>query len=149
MKNFHDEVGKVVKQAYRLPLTGFGESLEWLELIKKQILASMRKEFPRQPGVLRPDPQDIDVLVEAGFEISWGIQFNLIIYVPSLKWRDVLFRMYIPMPRGVPIHLDLGGDDPVFCKDKAQAGDQIIKFLSSDEVMMRLNSYIAASRRIK
>jgi hypothetical protein len=54
------------------------------------------------------------------------------------QFRDTLFRAYIPVG-GLPIYLDLGGEEPVKCESIEQLQNCVLDFLKM--IKDRMASY--------
>lgn len=84
-------------------------------------------------------PGSIQVRIEPGHRVSLGQQYRFVFLVPSIHFRDVLFRAYVPMD-GFPVTLDLFDDKHPKC-DKLEALEtEIIDFLRHRDVKQRLLS---------
>ena len=68
-----------------------------------------------------------------------GQQLRVNIRIPSKDFRDTLFRAYIPLD-GLPILLDLYGEEPERCSDFQELQHKVLEFL------LRLKDRMASYR---
>jgi hypothetical protein len=107
----------------------YGQSYEAL----KQIAGSIERKL--NDG-LQGTP--IKVEIEPGFQARMGQQLRVNVRIPSKQFRDTLFRAYIP-DDGVPIYLDLYGEEPERCSNSQELQEKILDFLR--RIKERMASY--------
>ena len=88
----------------------------------------------------------MNVDVELGFKTNLGQQMNVVVYIDPIKFRDVLFRAYIPID-GFPVSLDLFGEELQTCKDDEELQGEIIKFIKREDVSSRLLNLSEKSKK--
>ena len=108
----------------------FGQSYEAL----KEIAGSIERKL--NDGL--PDAT-IKVEIEPGFQAEIGQQLRINIRIPGKQFRDTLFRAYIPAG-GMPVLLDLYGEEPEKCSDLGELEQKILEFL------LRLKDRMASYR---
>lgn len=81
--------------------------------------------------------QGAEVLLESGHRVNMGQQYNVVIRIPRLGLRDVLFRAYVPFD-GLPVRLDLFEDERPTCPSIADLEETLIQFLREPDVKQRL-----------
>ena len=108
----------------------YGKSYEEL----KQIAGSIERKL--NDGLLGAP---IKVEIEPGFQASSGQQLRVNVRIPSKQFRDTLFRAYIPAD-GMPITLDLYGEEPERCGDLEELQQKVLDFL------LRLKDRMASYR---
>jgi len=96
----------------------------------KQLAASIQQWFGKQP---------VSVLVEPGYQIDVGQQFNVVLQIPEKAIRDTLFRAYLA-PDGT-VRFDFYGEDYVTCSNADEMGKRVQEFLSQPEVRSRMRVY--------
>src|SRR5438309_11111212 len=106
----------------------YRESYEWL----KEIARSIQEQL--NGGATGP----IAVEIEPGFQASMGQQLRVIIRIEKKQFRDTLFRAYVPGD-GLPIHLDLYGEEPEACGSRDELEERVLEFLS--RIKDRMVSY--------
>ncbi len=113
----------------------FGKSYEELKQITNSIERKLNNGLPGDP---------IKVEIEPGFQATMGQQQRVIIRIPAKNYRDTLFRAYIPTG-GMPIHLDLYGEEPERCGDLPELQHKILDFLG--QIKDRMASYREYARQ--
>jgi hypothetical protein len=98
-----DELKNAIKSDLKsvAPLPQFNEVVDALKAVSAGIAASV-------------PVKGATVTVEPGYRVNFGQQYNIVLQIPSRKFRDVLFRAYVP-PQGYPVRLDFFGEDLVTC----------------------------------
>lgn len=84
-------------------------------------------------------PGSIRVRIEPGHRVNLGQQYRFVFLVPSVDFRDVLFRAYVPA-EGFPVTLDLLDDKHPKCDTLDVLETEIINFLGHQDVKQRLLS---------
>jgi hypothetical protein len=84
-------------------------------------------------------PGAIHVRIEPGHRVNLGQQYRFVFLVPSVEYRDVLFRAYIPTD-GFPVTLDLFDDKHPTCDTLDALETEVIHFLGHRDVKQRLLS---------
>jgi hypothetical protein len=108
----------------------YGQSYEALKQIAGSIERKLNDGLPESP---------IKVEIEPGFQANMGQQLRVNIRIPTKQFRDTLFRAYIPVD-GMPILLDLYGEEPEKCSDPQELQDKVLEFL------LRLKDRMASYR---
>jgi hypothetical protein len=112
------------------PNDPYNTSYEWL----KEIAGSIERQLNRGPnGALH-----INVEIEPGFQADIGQQLRINIRIPEKQVRDTLFRAYIPR-YGLPIQLDLYGEEPKMCNSRDDLEEKILEFMQ--QIKDRIVSY--------
>lgn len=73
-----------------------------------------------------------------GLTANIGQQFKIQLVVPGKRFRDGLFRAYIPLD-GLPVRLDLYGEELELCPTREDMQKRIFEFLQ--EIQSRLAQY--------
>lgn len=107
----------------------YGQSYEALKQISGSIERKLNDGLQGAP---------IRLEVEPGFQASMGQQLRVNVRIPSKQFRDTLFRAYIPVD-GVPIYLDLYGEEPERCGNLQDLQENILDFLR--RIKERMASY--------
>jgi hypothetical protein len=89
---------------------------------------------------LAKDNRDIVVSLQPGFEANMGQQINVVVEIPHRKYRDTLFRVYIPVD-GYPIQLDFYGEEPQSADTLEDMENAIASFLDKAEMKSRMVDY--------
>jgi hypothetical protein len=84
-------------------------------------------------------PSVIEVRIEPGHRVNMGQQYSFVIRVPSLGYRDVLLRAYVPLD-GFPVSLDLFEDKHPHCASLEELEASLLEFLRDPDVKRRLLS---------
>jgi hypothetical protein len=84
-------------------------------------------------------PGSVQVRIEPGHRVNLGQQYRFVFLVPSVQYRDVLFRAYVPT-EGFPVTLDLFDDKHPKCDTLDALETEIINFLGHPDVKQRLLS---------
>ena len=87
--------------------------------------------------------REVKVLVEPGILANVGQQFNIVLRLPDILFRDVLFRAYVPFD-GYPVSLDFFGEELESCEDRTAVEAAIIRFLGAQNVRERLRALAQA-----
>ena len=80
-----------------------------------------------------------------GLQATRGQQFNVKLRIPERGFQDGLFRAYIPLD-GLPVTLDLYGDELMPCESLEKMEQQIANFLN--EIQSRLTQYRTFARSL-
>ena len=80
------------------------------------------------------------VRLEPGFTTNKGLEQKVVIEVPDRKYRDVLFRAFVPVD-GYPSEIDFYGEEPVRCGTEEEIDIALIDFIGLTEVQYRLKQY--------
>jgi len=114
----------------------YQESYEWLKEIARSIQDQLNSNLSTPPP--------ITVEIEPGFQANMGQQLRVIIRIEKKQFRDTLFRAYIPN-NGLPIHLDLYGEEPDVCNSRDELEEKVLAFLSG--IKDRMVSYRDYARK--
>jgi hypothetical protein len=115
-----DRFDNRLKQALDFSVSDpYTESYEWLKEIAASIQGQLNSGL-RNPGIV--------VELEPGFQAIMGQQVRVIVRIPMKQYRDTLFRAYIPAD-GLPIQLDLYGEEPEPCRSREELEQKVIDFL--------------------
>jgi hypothetical protein len=82
--------------------------------------------------------EKLRILLEPGFLSDQGQQLNVVVAIPTIQYRDVLFRAYVPVG-GYPTYLDLYGEELLPCEGEMDLENRILAFLARPEVRERLH----------
>lgn len=94
-------------------------------------------EFAETLEGLLGNRRHLQVLLEPGYQTNLGLQMNVLLLIPSRAFRDVFFRAYVP-PAGFPVALDLFGEEPVLCPDESKLEEELLNFLKTPQVRIKL-----------
>ena len=81
----------------------------------------------------------LKIIVELGHSTNLGQQLNMVALIDAVRYRDVLFRAYVPMD-GFPVSLDFFGDEIIACQDENELERQILNFLQNIDVAQRIRN---------
>ena len=84
------------------------------------------------------DVDPIKIEIKPGFQATIGQQQTVVVRIPEKSYRDTLFRAYIPID-GMPVTLDLYGEEPEVCQNDAELETRILDFLG--KIKDRMASY--------
>lgn len=112
----------------------YTESVDCLRGVTEAMQERLNEGFPENRILIELIP---------GLQTNMGQQFNVKLRVPKRRFQDGLFRAYIPV-EGLPVTLDLYGDDLVPCHDLDEMQQQIAHFLK--EIEPRLAQYRTFAR---
>lgn len=107
----------------------YGQSYEALKQIADSLQRKLNQGFPAEA---------IKVEIEPGFQANMGQQLRVNVRIPDKNFRDTLFRAYIPQD-GVPIYLDLYGEEPDRCDSEQELQEKVLDFLR--RIRERMTSY--------
>lgn len=106
----------------------YGKSYEELEGIARSI----------ERKLTEGQEESIKVDIVPGFHANMGQQLRVIVRIPAKQFQDTLFRAYIP-EMGMPIYLDLYGEEPERCEDFQELQGKVLDFLG--RIKERIASY--------
>lgn len=105
--------------------------LEEVEHVLQDALAALTESL---------DGSDATVTLEIGHTVNYGVQMNIVIGIEGRRFRDILFRAYVPLD-GYPVRLDLFGEELDMCEDKTALEAKILEFFREPEVSYRIEMY--------
>jgi hypothetical protein len=101
------------------------------------VVNDIREEWLKDTG--------IEMAIEPGYQVNYGQQYNVKIFIPAKHFEETLFRAYIPTD-GQKVHLDFYGEQLISCDSPQEFLREIKAFLSKPEIKSRFKVLIDMSR---
>lgn len=82
----------------------------------------------------------VSILLEPGYRVNAGQQFNVVVRVPLKDYSATLFRAYVPETTGYPVSFDFYGETLVTAATDDDMRSRVLEFFRKPEIITQIHT---------